>query len=71
MRLERAHISYSLAHFRVDTVAVQVAVPGERWEIEFFADGSVDVEVFSSLASENGGLEGEAALERLFADHAS
>ena len=42
-------------------------MPGERWEVEFFADGSVEVEVFTSGA--RNGLEGENALERLFATH--
>ena len=28
---------------------VLLAVPGERWEVEFFADGSVEVEVFCEL----------------------
>lgn len=43
---------------------VEVAVPGERWEAEFFADGEVAVEVFRSA-----GMEGEEALARLWADH--
>lgn len=43
---------------------VEVAVPGERWEVEFFADGEVAVEVFRSA-----GMEGEEALARLWADH--
>ena len=25
-----------------------IAVPGERWEVEFFSDGSIEVEVFLS-----------------------
>jgi len=24
---------------------VEVAIPGERWEVEFFANGNVDVEI--------------------------
>jgi hypothetical protein len=28
---------------------VDVAVPGQRWEVEFFADGSIEREVFESL----------------------
>ena len=68
-RLETAKIHYTLAHFRAETVSVEIAVPGERWEVEFFADGNVDVEVFSSRAE--GELEGEEALERLFATHSA
>jgi hypothetical protein len=41
-------IAYRLDHFRDDAVAVVVAAPGERWEIEFLADGTLDVEVFTS-----------------------
>jgi hypothetical protein len=40
---------------------VSVAVPGERWEVEFFADGHVEVERFPSA----GDIEGEEALKRL------
>jgi hypothetical protein len=42
---------------------VQIAVPGERWEVEFFEDGHVEVEVFGRTRD---GLEGEEALARLF-----
>jgi hypothetical protein len=34
---------------------VLVTVPGERWEVEFFADGSIEVERFIS----NGEICGE------------
>ena len=42
---------------------VNVAVPGERWEVEFLNDGSVDVERFIS----NGEIAGKEALSELFA----
>lgn len=42
---------------------VQIAVPGDRWEVEFMVDGSVEVERFHS----NGQIAGSAALEELFA----
>jgi hypothetical protein len=42
---------------------VIVAVPGERWEIEFLSDGSVEVEKFIS----NGEITGEESLNELFA----
>ena len=44
---------------------VLVAVPGERWEIEFLADGSIEVERFIS----DGGIYGEEALNELFANY--
>ena len=64
-RLDDAHITYTLSHFRSETIAVETAAPGERWAIDFFADGTVEVEVFKS-AGPRAGLEGEEALERLF-----
>jgi hypothetical protein len=47
-RLSDARIPYTLRHSRFDAVMVEVTVPGERWEIDFLADGDVDVEVFKS-----------------------
>ena len=43
---------------------VEVAIPGERWEVEFFADGHVEVEKFIGQAE----ILGEEELERLFLD---
>ena len=61
-RLEQAKISYSLEHIRDETIMVLATVPGERWEIEFFEDGNVEVEIFKS----SGEIKDESALERLF-----
>ncbi|MBE9161635.1 hypothetical protein [Tychonema sp. LEGE 06208] len=61
-RLGKQAIDYSLAHHRDEAVMVIVAVPGERWEIEFLSDGSVEVEKFFS----NGEIAGEEALSELF-----
>ena len=71
VRLDNAKIYYSLARIREETIAVEVAVPGERWEVEFFADGQVEIEVFSSVGA--GGIQSgdEALLDRLFATHRS
>jgi hypothetical protein len=46
--LKDAHIHYQLGHHRDDAITVEVAVPGERWEVEFLEDGTVEVEVFRS-----------------------
>jgi hypothetical protein len=43
---------------------VEVAVPGERWEAEFFEDGRIEAERFSS----DGTIFDAAALEVLFTD---
>jgi len=45
--LEEARIWYRLSKIR-DAVLVEIAVPGQRWEVEFFADGSIEREVFES-----------------------
>lgn len=63
--LRAAKIHYRLGHARDETILVEIAVPGERWEVEFFADGSLEVEVFRS----NGEILGEEALEQLLARH--
>jgi hypothetical protein len=65
-RLERDHIWYRLEHVR-ESIMVIVTVPGQRWEVEFFEDGDVEVERFCS----SGKIEGEETLEQLLADQAS
>lgn len=64
MRLRECCIHYTLVSPppRDEAIMVQVDMPGERWEVEFFADGEVEVEVFRS----NGRIEHEEALDRLF-----
>jgi hypothetical protein len=63
-RLEHHGLHSSLAIARDDAVMVTVAVPGERWEVEFFADGTVEVERFRS----DGTITDRTALETLIAD---
>ena len=46
--LRDAKIDYRLSHHRDDAIMVEVAVPGERWEIEFLEDGTIEAEVFRS-----------------------
>lgn len=62
-KLEQQGIAYTLAHHRDEAIMVIVAVPGERWEIEFLSDGSIEVEKFIS----NGEIAGEESLNDLFA----
>ncbi len=61
--LEARRIHHSLEHHREDSVMVLVAVPGERWEVEFFGSGEVVAEVFRSA-----GMEDEASLGRLLSE---
>jgi hypothetical protein len=65
-RLDQAHIHYTLASHREDAIMVLVTVPGERWEIEFLGDGSIEVERFLS----NGEICGEEAFDELFTKYA-
>ena len=65
--LERREISYTLAHNRDEAITVNVAAPGERWEVEFLYDGSIEVERFIS----NGEVHGEEILTELFARYAA
>ncbi|MDF5736838.1 MULTISPECIES: hypothetical protein [unclassified Nostoc] len=62
-QLEQEKINYTLAHQRDETIMVNVAVAGERWEVEFFEDGSVEVERFVS----SGEINGEEVFTELFA----
>ena len=67
-QLEQDKIHYTLASHRDDAIMVQVTVPGERWEIEFLGDGTVEIERFIS----HGEICGEEALYGLltrYADH--
>ena len=60
--LSQKRISYTLAYCREDSILVSIAVPGERWEVEFFANCDVEVERFVST----GRIDDESALAELF-----
>ncbi len=62
-RLEEAKIHYQLMHTRDEAVTVLAYAPGEYWEIDFLADGEIEVERYRS----NGHLDGESVLQELFA----
>jgi hypothetical protein len=64
-KLEEAHIHFTLTSVREGAVMVQVTVPGERWEVEFFPDHEPEIEVFSS----DGDVGGADLLDRLFKEH--
>jgi len=63
--LEESGIYYKLNKVR-DAIMVEIAVPGERWEVEFMNDDTVEVEIFKSI----GEIEDESVLNRLFTDYA-
>ncbi len=49
-RLDQANAWYRLGHTRPDSVMVEVALPGWHWEVEFMADGAVEIERYQSVA---------------------
>ncbi|MGK7874080.1 MAG: hypothetical protein AB4426_12430 [Xenococcaceae cyanobacterium] len=60
--LEKSKISYTLDRNRDEAIMVTVVVPGERLEVEFLTDGSVEAERFIS----NGEIYGEEVFEEIF-----
>lgn len=58
--LESQKIWYRLEHVR-DSILVLLSIPGERWEVEFFSDGRVEIERFVST----GEIENESILKKL------
>ena len=62
-RLEAARVRYRLEQTREDAIAIEVVVPGERWEIEFLEAGKVEIETFKS----NGEILDANALDDLCA----
>ena len=61
-RLEEADIHYKLDKFNEEFIMVEVAVPGQRWEIEFSADDEVRIEKFLS----QGSIYDESEIDVLF-----
>ena len=47
-KLEENSIFYKLNKVRNEAIMIEVAVPGQRWEIEFLEDDTVDIEKFIS-----------------------
>lgn len=47
-RLDEGDIHYTLTSMREGAIAVNISVPGERWEVEFLDDGEIEVEVYVS-----------------------
>jgi|HubBroStandDraft_4_1064222.scaffolds.fasta_scaffold160378_2 hypothetical protein len=63
--LSSAKIFFRLDSHRDEAVMVSVDVPGERWEVEFFADGEVEVERFLSSDGVLGGEEARRLITEL------
>lgn len=65
--LEARKIYYKLNKVRDEAIMVEVAVPGQRWEIEFMDDGTVEIEKFIRDGDYYDGTELEVLL-RDFSD---
>lgn len=63
-KLNEAHISYHLQMVSEmhDSILVEIAVPGERWEVNFYVDGHIYVEKFIGT----GEVFGESELQKIF-----
>jgi len=64
-QLRKGRIHYRLDQQREDAIMVEIAVPGERWEVEFLDDGTVEAEVFRS----DGTIRDVSALDDLIDRH--
>jgi hypothetical protein len=62
-KLKTSRIHYRISDHTLGAIMIEVAVPGERWEIEFHEDGRIGTEVFVS----SGSIRGPEALQELFA----
>lgn len=61
--LDNRNIYYKLNKVR-DSIMVEVAVPGQRWEIEFMSNGSIEIEKFLS----DGEIYGYSEIKKMFED---
>jgi hypothetical protein len=62
-QLKTAGIHHEVASYREEAISVVIRVPGEYWEVDFLADGEIDVERFVS----SGSVNDESTLDELFA----
>jgi hypothetical protein len=65
IRLEAVKIHYIIEHNRDEAIMVIADVPGQKWEIEFFNNGEVEIEIFKS----DGKIFGESEIERFFKEY--
>jgi hypothetical protein len=61
-RLNEAKIYWILRCTRADAISIDIAVPGQRWEIDFLSDGTIDIEIFRS----DGSIFDDSKLSELF-----
>ena len=51
--LDKRHVQHHLLIVRPEALMVSIAIPGERWEVEFFDDGHAELERFGSQGVED------------------
>lgn len=66
-QLKERRVWHEMYYCRDEAVTILVALPGERWEIDVFANGIVEIERFKST----GEIADSSALAELFARHAA
>lgn len=49
--LEKRKIFYKIEKNSNDSIMINVAVPGQRWEVEFMNEGNIQIEKFISDGS--------------------
>jgi len=59
--LEQSKVFHALLYTRENAVTISATVPGQRWEIDVFSDGEIEVEIFTS----DGTLYGQDKLDQL------
>jgi len=62
--LEDKKIYYKLNKIRNEAIMVEVAVPGQLWEVEFMDDGTIEIEKFIN----DGGFYDGEELKTLFGE---
>jgi hypothetical protein len=64
LKLDQFKVQYTLSAAVRTSIMVCIARPGERWEVNFYDDGDIAIEIFRS----DGSAFDEAKLSELFRD---
>ncbi len=61
-KLDENKIFYKLSKIR-NSIMIEIAVPGQRWEVEIMDDETIEIEIFES----KGEIYGEEKLKDVYA----
>ncbi|KJR97698.1 MAG: hypothetical protein VR68_12325 [Peptococcaceae bacterium BRH_c4a] len=64
-KLEEKRIYYRINKIRSESIMIEVVIPGQRWEIEFMENGTIEIEKFIS----DGKIYCAEELEVLYKDY--